>query len=373
MIWMFFSFLREKFKYINWGLLLTVILIIGLGLINLYSSSDARIRPMRFYSQIIFISLGLGIALFIGAFVNNKTIESFSIPFYILVCFLLLLVDISGSSAKGAERWIGLGFFKLQPSELAKIAIILMIAKSLEMMHVPIQGFSLLNFWKQFLYLSIPFILILRQPDLTTAGILFLIVLLQLLLLPVKIRSLIKASMIGLSVSVIGWNFILHDYQKQRVLTFLNPMHDLQGSSYQSIQSMIAVGSGQWTGMGFEQGSQAKFKFLPERHTDLAFSVWAEEQGFLGCLFVIGLYIIFILQIFQIVKSAQNTFSAMVASGIGIFFMLHFLINIGMVLGLFPVAGIPLIFFGYGGTNMITSLFAIGILLNLDREQRMNV
>lgn len=372
MMWSFFSFLKEKFKYLNWGLIFTVILIIGLGLINLYSSSDARIRPMRFYSQIIFVFVGLSIAFSIGTFISLKTIESFSLPFYIVVCILLLLVDISGSSAKGAERWIGLGFFKLQPSELAKIAIILMIAKSLENIHLPLQGFSILNFWRQLLYLAVPFVLILRQPDLTTAGILLFIVLFQLLLLPIKLNSLIKAGVIGLSGCLIGWSFLLHDYQRQRVLTFLNPMHDLQGSSYQSIQSMIAVGSGQWTGMGFEQGSQAKFKFLPERHTDLAFSVWAEEQGFLGCLLVIGLYVIFILQIFQIAKSAQNTFSAMVASGIGIFFMLHFLINIGMVLGLFPVAGIPLAFFGYGGTNMITALFAVGLLLNIDRDQRMN-
>lgn len=373
MLWSFFSFLKEKFKYINWGLLLTVILIITLGLINLYSSSDARIKPMRFYSQIIFTCVGLSISLFIAAFINYKTIEAFALPFYIIVCVLLFMVDISGSAAKGAERWIGLGFFKLQPSELAKIAIILIIAKSLERMHRPSQEFSLLSFWRQFCYLAVPFILVLRQPDLTTAGILFLIVVFQLLLLPIKITSLIKAGVTGLTAAIIGWNFLLHDYQKQRVFTFLNPMNDLQGSSYQSIQSMIAVGSGQWTGMGFEQGSQAKFKFLPERHTDLAFSVWAEEQGFLGCLLVIGLYIIFILQIFQIAKAAQNTFSAMVASGIGIFFMLHFLINIGMVLGLFPVAGIPLIFFGYGGTNMITALLAVGILLNIDREQRTNV
>lgn len=373
MLWSFLSFLKEKFKYVNWGLILIVLLIIGLGLMNLYSSSDARIKPMRFYSQIIFVCFGLCVALFVATFINLKTIEVFSLPFYIIVCVLLLFVDISGSAAKGAERWIGLGFFKLQPSELAKIAIILIIAKSFANIQAPIQGFSLLNFWKQFLYLLIPFVLILRQPDLTTAGILFLIVILQLLLLPIKINSLIKAGVVGLTIGLIGWSFLLHDYQRQRVLTFLNPIHDLQGSSYQSIQSMIAVGSGQWIGMGFEQGSQAKFKFLPERHTDLAFSVWAEEQGFLGCLLVICLYVVFILQIFQIARSAQSTFSAMVASGIGIFFMLHFLINIGMVLGLFPVAGIPLAFFGYGGANMITALFAVGLLLNIDREQRMNV
>lgn len=372
MLLSFILFLKEKFKNIPWGLVVTVLMIIILGLINLYSSSDARINPSRFYSQIIFAFVGLFCAFLIGCFTDIRTIEMFTLPFYIIVCILLLTVDISGSAAKGAERWVGIGPLKLQPSELAKIAVILIIAKSLQGFNVPARGYSIFDFWRQMLYLSVPFILIVKQPDLTTASIILLIVALQLLMLPIQRKSLVRAGFIALTACIIAWNFMLHDYQKQRVLTFLNPMHDLHGSSYQAMQSMIAVGSGQWTGMGFEQGSQAKFKFLPERHTDLAFSVWAEEQGFLGCMLVIGLYVIFIVQIFQIAKRAQDTFSAMVATGIGIFFMLHFLINISMVLGIFPVAGIPLSFFGYGGAHMITALLCFGLLINIERGHYVN-
>ncbi len=373
MIWTFVSFFKEKFKGLPWGLIVTVLLLMGLGLINLYSSSDARINPSRFHSQIIFSVFGLLVAFAIGCFTNIKIIEMLTVPFYLLVCVLLLFVDISGSTAKGAERWIGFGFFKLQPSELAKISIILITAKSLEKMSVPLKGFSLLDFWKQFVFLLIPFLLIVKQPDLTTASIVLFIMLLMLMILPIRVGSLVKAGCTGLFVILFAWFFLLHDYQKQRVLTFLDPMQDLQGSSYQSVQSMIAIGSGKWTGMGFEKGTQAKFNFLPERHTDLAFSVWGEEQGFLGCLLVIALYVIFIFQIFDISKKAEDTFGAMVAAGIGIFFMLHFLINISMVSGIFPVAGIPLSFFGYGGAHMLTALFAVGILLNISRRRHLGV
>lgn len=372
MLWSIISLFKEKFKDLPWGLIITLLLIMTFGLINLYSSSDARINPSRFHSQVIFAIFGLFCAFMIGCFVNLKTIQMFALPFYIAVCVLLLFVDISGSTAKGAERWIGLGPIKLQPSELAKISIILITAKSLQTLNVPMQGFSLFSFWKQFLYLFIPFILIVKQPDLTTAGIVMLIMILQLLTLPIRVGSLLKAFLAGSFVILFAWLFLLHDYQKQRVLTFLDPMHDLRGSSYQSIQSMIAIGSGRWTGMGFEHGLQTKYKFLPERHTDLAFSVWGEEQGFLGCLLIIVLYVIFIFQIFDIARKAEDTFSGMVATGIGIFFMLHFMINISMVIGIFPVAGIPLSFFGYGGAHMITALLAVGILFNIARGRQAN-
>jgi len=373
MIVSFFSFLKKKLAGTPWGFVIILLLLITFGLINLYSASDARINSSRFVSQIIFISFGLFCAFFVGCFIKLKTIEMMVFPFYILVCILLLFVDISGSAAKGAERWISLGHFKLQPSELAKIAIILVTAKSLHNTHIPKNGFSLLDFWRQFLYLSIPFVLIAKQPDLTTASIILFIMMLQLLTLRIRVKSLLKASCGGFFLSLVAWFFLLHDYQKERILTFLNPMHDLQGSSYQSIQSMIAVGSGQWTGMGFEKGTQAKFKFLPERHTDLAFSVWGEEQGFLGCLLIIILYSIFIFQIFEISRRAEDTFSSMVAVGVGIFFMLHFLINIGMVIGIFPVAGIPLSFFGYGGAHIITALLAVGLVINVARGRQLNV
>ena len=363
-----FSFLKEKLKGVPWSILLTAYLIMAVGLYNLYSATGASVNPKQFYDQIIFIGLGTFCIFIIGLILDLKDIERLSTFAYILVCLLLLAVVIFGRSAKGAERWLMLGPIRLQPSEFAKFVIILMMARSFNFVR-DYHEFTLLSLWRQAFIIMVPFLLILLQPDLGTAGLVLLIASLQISTVRIRIKSILSLFILAITLVTIAWNFVLYDYQKQRVLTFLNPMLDPRGSGYHSIQSMIAVGSGGLTGQGFEQGTQAKLNFLPERHTDFAFSVWSEEHGFLGCLFLVILFSILITQIFQVAHKARDSYSTLVAVGVGAFFSLHFLINISMVLGVFPVVGVPLTFISYGGTHMITALSCIGLIVAIERKR----
>ncbi|MES2615697.1 MAG: FtsW/RodA/SpoVE family cell cycle protein, partial [Bdellovibrionota bacterium] len=280
------SFIKDKFKGVPWGMLLTVYVIIILGLYNLYSATGANLNPKQFYDEIIFVLAGTFCIFIIGLVLDLKDIERLSTFGYIVVCLLLLAVDIFGKNAKGAERWLVLGPVRLQPSEFAKLVIILMVARSFNIMR-DYNEFSLMQLWRQAIFIAIPFLLIVMQPDLGTASLVLLIASLQISTVKIRLKSILSLFFLAVTLITVAWNFILYDYQKQRVLTFLNPMLDPRGSGYHSIQSLIAVGSGGLTGQGFEQGTQAKLNFLPERHTDFAFSVWAEEHGFIGCVFLI--------------------------------------------------------------------------------------
>lgn len=366
-----FFLLKDRFKGIPWRIVLTCYAIIGVGLYNLYSATNASFNPSRFYDQIIFVFLGTLAALFWGVFLDLKNLERLSIIGYIFVCLMLFAVDIFGRSAKGAERWLVLGPIRIQPSEFVKFVIILIVARSFNLMK-GFSEFSLLSLWRQIFFVGLPFLLILAQPDLGTASLVLLISGLQVATVKVRGKSLFTVFIITLSLSILAWNFILYDYQKQRVLTFINPMLDPMGSGYHSIQSMIAVGSGGLWGQGFGQGTQAKLNFLPERHTDFAFSVWAEEHGFIGCLILIFLFTILIIQIFQIADKARDSFSSLAVVGVGAFFLFHFIINISMVLGVFPVVGVPLSFVSYGGTHMVTALSCIGIVVAVERKRHLS-
>ena len=366
-----FSLLKDRFKGMPWGIIVTCYAIIGIGLYNLYSATNASYNPSRFYDQIIFVLIGTIAAIFWGVFLDLKNLERLSLIGYILVCIMLFAVDIFGRSAKGAERWLVLGPIRIQPSEFVKFVIILIVARSFNIMK-GFSEFSLLSLWRQIFYIGLPFLLILAQPDLGTASLVLLISGLQIATIKVRAKSLLTVLFITVSLSIMAWNFILYDYQKQRVLTFINPMLDPRGSGYHSIQSMIAVGSGGLWGQGFGQGTQARLNFLPERHTDFAFSVWAEEHGFIGCLILIFLFAILIIQIFQIADRARDSFSSLAAVGVGAFFLFHFIINISMVLCVFPVVGVPLSFISYGGTHMVTALSCIGIVVAVERKRHLS-
>ncbi len=361
------SAVKEKFKGVPWILLLTAYAIIFVGLYNTYSTTVAGVNPKQFYDQVIFVIVGTFAMFFIGVLIDIRNLERVSSFIYVVVSLLLLAVDVFGKNAKGAERWLALGPIRIQPSEFAKFAIIIMIARSFSVMKD--YEFSLVQLWKQFALIALPFLLILAQPDLGTASLILLIAVVQMATVRVNIKSILGLGFIALSLMTIAWNFILYDYQKQRVLTFLNPMLDPRGSGYHSIQSMIAVGSGGLTGQGFGQGTQAKLNFLPERHTDFAFSVWSEEHGFIGCLFLVVLFALLVTQIFQIADRARDSYTSIVAVGVAAFFLLHFLINISMVIGVFPVVGVPLTFISYGGTHMLTALSALGLVVAVEKKR----
>jgi rod shape determining protein RodA len=224
--------------------------------------------------------------------------------------------------------------------------------------------------WPQALLVGFPFILVLIQPDLGTSGLVLGIAAIQILLLPVRWWHLFVVGCFALAATFFAWNFVLYDYQKQRIFTFLDPTIDPQGSGYHTIQSMISIGHGGLWGQGFNQGTQSKLNFLPEPHTDFAFSVWAEEHGFVGAVVLITVYFLLVASIFHLSrKFRNNSFATLTIVGIGAFFLLHGFINIGMVIGYLPVVGVPLTFFSYGGTHMISAFICLTILSILAKHR----
>jgi hypothetical protein len=216
----------------------------------------------------------------------------------------------------------------------------------------------------------LPALLILVQPDLGTAGVVILVGMTMVLVVGVRLRSLITLGFLGTLIAVIGWYGILKDYQKSRILTFIDPEHDLQGAGWNAVQSMIAVGSGRWVGKGHMGGTQTQLSFLPEQHTDFAFSVWAEEQGFLGCFVLIILYFALISLALSVASEARERYGALLAVGCAAIVLWQALINMGMVIGALPVVGITLPLFSYGGSSVITVVLALGVLLNVHWRRR---
>jgi rod shape determining protein RodA len=365
---LFWQLIKERFRGTPWSLLVTVYLLVGVGLFNMYSATGADVSPFRFNDQLKWALVGTLAMAFWGVLMDLRSIERLSFLSYFIVCAMLFAVDVSGQIAKGSQRWLSLGPIRVQPSELAKFVIILIVARSFMFMK-GVHEFTLLTLWRQMIVVGIPFLLVLVQPDLGTSGLVLLIACFQIAFVRVNWTSIAIVVFTGLSASIIAWNFVLYDYQKLRVLNFINPMRDPKGAGYHSIQSMIAVGSGGVWGRGFQQGTQSQLSFLPERHTDFAFSVWAEEQGFVGCVVVFGLYLLLLLQIFQIAEKARDTFSALVSLGVAGFFLFHFVINVTMVLGWFPVVGVPLSLVSYGGSHMLTVMSCIGLLIAVERRR----
>jgi rod shape determining protein RodA len=361
--------LRQRLSGTPWILLLTVYLIWTFGMINMYSATSAGTTPERFYEQLKYGLLGTVSLIFWGFLLDLKTIERLAIPAYVVICLMLFAVDVSGDVSKGAQRWLAIGPVRLQPSEFAKFVTILIVAKSFEYSRGTTH-FTLIALWKQIVFIGIPFLLILIQPDLGTAGLVLLIACTQLAFVRIDAKSIAFVGIAGLSATVLAWNFVLYDYQKLRVLNFINPMRDPKGAGYHSIQSMIAVGNGGVWGQGFQKGSQSQLNFLPERHTDFAFSVLAEDFGLVGCILLFAALAALVFQIFQIVDLAKESFAALVAAGVLGFIVFHFVINVAMVLGVFPVVGVPLSFVSYGGTHLLTVFSCIGLLVAVERKRR---
>jgi rod shape determining protein RodA len=220
--------------------------------------------------------------------------------------------------------------------------------------------------------LAVPAVLVLVEPDLGTAGIILLIGFSMILVAGIQLRTLLILGAMSVLVAAVGWFGILKDYQKRRILTFIDPEHDIQGAGWNAVQSLIAVGSGRWTGKGHLGGTQSQLDFLPEQHTDFAFSVWAEEQGFVGCLLVIGLYLLLLLLAIAVAREAREAYGALVAIGVAALVFWQAFINIGMVIGVLPVVGVTLPLFSYGGSSVMTVMIGVGLLLNIHARRRVH-
>ncbi len=529
---------------IHWPLIAVVFLVALLGVYNLHSAAAAR-DPSLYLTQMGFIAVGAMLAALVLVF-DYRVTESLAYPVYAIACLLLLAVLFQGKVAGGAQRWLDLGPIALQPSEPAKLATILCLARYFSI-RVPPNGYSMrrlfgpLNpsrplavtvvlvwawskpwladpigelarwirakldgiipqagdllwfrifvacifvalcvvaimlivrfararalldpwpegqrnrligltvaltvaaggllasnwnapflrdpfgeviarlaiaagpggpyealvpghglriviilatagYWAASLFalrqgvdkimdvviapvdlLAIPAILILVEPDLGTAGIVVFIGFTMILVVGVRLRTLIILGCMGACVAVVGWFGVLKDYQKRRILTFIDPEHDRTGAGWNAVQSLIAVGSGRWTGKGHMGGTQTKLSFLPEQHTDFAFSVWAEEQGFIGCLLILGLFFVLLAFALAVAAEAREAYGSLLATGVAAMIFWQALINMGMVIGVFPVVGMTLPLFSYGGSSLMTIMLGIGLLLNVHLRRR---
>lgn len=416
------------------GVLLPLIMIVAIGIVNLSSAAQAT-RPDLYLSQLSKFGFAFVVMMVAGA-IHTRIIRRFAVVAYIAAIVLLMLVMVVGTSAKGGQRWLVLGAFRLQPSDPAKIALVLAIARYCSL-YWPHKGYTLMSLLRPFnisrplgllglivlmlvrdrhestifsdqllksnlgmalmiaLLLGallwtviaiimlirdefefpsliapidvplLPFLLIYIEPDLGTgvltlaiAGIMFLYIGIQ--------RSSLILGVMAVTVLAVGAYFtVLKDYQRQRVVSFLNPEADLQGDGYQAMQSIIAIGSGRITGKGFNGGTQTQLSFLPENSTDYIFSVWAEEWGLIACYFLLGLYILLLWAILKVGTRVDDPFSQLVCVGVAANIFVHVFINVGMVTGLLPVVGVPLVLMSHGGSAMLTTLIGVGLVVNV--------
>lgn len=431
---------ETKWAKVPWSVVAFALIIALVGVANLASAAQAT-RPDLFLVQLAWIGVAF-VACVVLVRIPTQTLELLAWPIYGAVCGLLVLVLVAGTTVKGAQRWLDLGFFNLQPSELAKIAMILAVARYYSRFKVDggytlrdlirpmnisrplgVLAFLALRWTKQAKKMEaavaekvsdpsvqlpsvdpswlkillvvvvvgwgiaavvwllhkgvdhrriiapmdvvvVPFGLVLIEPDLGTSLIVLAIAAVQILFCGLPRSSLAIAAAGGLSVVLFGWKFLLKPYQQQRVLTFLNPESDAQGAGYHSTQSKIAIGSGEFVGKGFGEGTQTQLSFLPENHTDFVFSVLAEEWGFVGGFVLILLFLGLLISILYSAHKATERFDVLVNVGAAAMIFWHVLINIAMVTGLLPVVGMTLPLMSYGGSSMVTQMVAVALCIN---------
>ena len=300
---------------------------------------------------------------------NYKVLDRWSQPIYIVSIVLLIAVLFSGKYIGGSRRWLIIGPVSFQPSELVKIATILALAHYYSK-DAKTRGFTLRELVRPMIIVMLPVLLIVMQPDLGTAGLVVLIAGSITVFVKIERRSFAYLLSSGAVLVPLIW-FFLKEYQKKRILIFLDPDRDPLGAGYHIIQSKIAIGSGMLTGKGFLQGTQNALSFLPEEHTDFIFSVLAEEWGFLGSIILILLFLILIIWGLNVARGCREPFGTIVAVGISAMIFWQAFINIGMSMGLFPVVGVPLPFVSYGGSSVLTTAISIGLLLNVSMRRFM--
>jgi rod shape determining protein RodA len=349
-----------KLAEVSWGLVFVVMLIAGVGLVLLYSASGdfdpwASRQLMRF---------GIGLVLMMAvALIDLKFWFQSVYVIYGIGLALLLLVEVEGKIGMGAQRWIDLGIFQLQPSEIIKLGLVLSLARYFHGRTVE-EARRVKSLFFPLLLILMPTALVVQQPDLGTALLILLGGGALMYLGGVRARWFVAAGIAAASAVPVAWHF-LHDYQQKRILTFLHPEQDPLGAGYHIMQSKIALGSGGLYGRGFMQGTQAHLNFLPEKQTDFIFTMLGEEFGLVGGLVLLTLYAILFLYGMRIALQTRHTFGRLVAAGITINLFVYVFINIAMVMGLVPVVGVPLPLVSYGGTAMLTLMIGLGFLLNV--------
>lgn len=361
--------LKEKFFNLSFSYIMFICILAATGIVVLYSAANGNWSPWAL-NQLIRFGMGFTVMLVL-AMTDLKVLMKIAYPFYFIVLLLLIYVEVKGTIGMGAQRWIDLKVFKLQPSELMKIALVLVLAKyfhssslqSIETMRGLVVPIILTMF---------PAFLVMTQPDLGTALMLIMSAGAIFFVVGVQIWKFVTVGIAGLVFIPFAWHF-LHDYQKNRVLTFLDPERDPLGSGYHIIQSKIALGSGGVFGKGFLKGTQSHLNFLPEKHTDFIFTMLSEEFGMIGAVFVVLINILIIAYSFAFALRSTSYFGKLLAIGLATNFFLYVFINMAMVLGLIPVVGIPLALISYGGTVILSVMASFGIILAVCINRNVNL
>lgn len=362
---------RRLVQNFDWILLLLLLLIGTISVLNLYSAT----YPIRdqggsqiFMKQIYWFLVGFAVLLMMTAF-DYHVLERLAYPAYFFSVALLVLVFVVGDVRSGSQRWLSLGGFSFQPSELVKIVLVITLARFFNE-HGEVNEYRLRDLWRPFLLIAVPCFLIVKEPDLGTALAIAVVCFSIILFVKVNWQSLLILLLTAIAAVPFIWSN-LEAYQQKRILTFLSPEMDPLGAGYHMNQSKIAIGSGMFWGKGFLKGTQTRLHFLPEQHTDFAFSVLAEEWGFIGSVFLLLLYLFLMLWGINIAKTSKDKFGALIALGIVAIIFWQLVINVSMATGLLPVVGIPLVMFSYGGSSVVTTMAAMGLLMNISMRRFM--
>ncbi|MBF0203469.1 MAG: rod shape-determining protein RodA [Desulfamplus sp.] len=362
---------RRLLENFDWGLILITFMIVVIGLGVLYSAVNAGdpggAMHLLFQKQMIWIAGSFGVVL-VSLTIPYKMFDKGSLLLYLLCIGLLIAVFFFGKYVGGSKRWLSFGSFTMQPSEIMKLSLIFALS-SVYSCTISETGLPFKHLIKPGLLLFIPFVLIVIQPDLGTALLLLFIATSMTLFVKVKKSVFFFCAAVSISAIPIAWLVALKDYQKERVLTFLDPDRDPLGAGYHIIQSKIAIGSGMLSGKGFLKGTQNALAFLPEHHTDFILSVLAEEWGLVGCCVLLFLYFMLLLWGLNISYCCRDMFGSILAFGIITMIFWQIFINIGMVMGLMPVVGVPLPLISYGGSSVVTNMIGIGVLLNISMRR----
>jgi rod shape determining protein RodA len=345
-------------------LLFGVTLLLTLGVAVLYSASGESLGKVN--SQLINLAVAAA-AMWLVANVPPQHLARLAVPMYLAGTVLLVCVALFGDVVNGARRWLNVGVTRIQPSELMKIAVPLMLAWYYERYD---QALKLRHHLAAALMMLIPIGLIARQPDLGTALLISASGFYVIFLAQIPWRVLLVLFVAGAASLPLLWS-VLHDYQRQRVLTLLDPSQDPLGAGYHTIQSTIAVGSGGFDGKGWLKGTQAHLDFLPERTTDFIFAVYSEEFGFVGNMVLLGLYLLVVARGMVISANASTTFGRLLAGAITLTFFTYAFVNMGMVSGILPVVGVPLPLVSYGGTALVTLFLGFGILMSIETHKKL--
>lgn len=351
--------IREKLYNISFSYVMFIVILAAIGIVMLYSAANGNWSPWAI-NQLIRFGMGFAVMIVL-ALTDIKLLLRYAYIFYFITLILLVVVEVAGHTGMGATRWINLGFIKLQPSEFMKIAMVLVLARyfhtsSLQSIE------SVRGIIPPLLMAIFPVFLIVLQPDLGTALMLIFTTAAMFFAVGVQIWKFVVVFIGGLVTIPFAWHF-LHDYQQNRVLTFLNPERDPLGAGYHIIQSKIALGSGGVFGKGFLKGSQSHLNFLPEKHTDFIFTMLSEEFGLVGAVLVVILNILILAYSYSFALKSTSYFGKLLAIGLATNYFMYVFINIAMVLGLLPVVGIPLPLISYGGTVMLSIMASFGIIL----------